>query len=72
MPCHKCDDLKSKYVSALARLRQLLTEFEQVPEPSLSEIDRLEKQRRAVDEAVKAFRTHLATHGNSEGASRCV
>lgn len=70
MPCHKCDDLKSKYVTALARLRQLLAEFEQLSDPSISDIDGLEEQRRAVDEAVQAFRAHLATHDPGEAAGQ--
>lgn len=69
MPCRKCDDLKSKYVSALDRLRQVLSEFEQISDPSLSDIERLEQRRRAVDQAVQAFRVHLVTHGDSKQAS---
>ncbi len=63
MPCRKCDDLRAKYGLALARLRNSLTEFEKLENPTLLDVDRLEQDRAAVDEAVRQLRDHLAEHG---------
>jgi len=48
---------------ALARLRNSLTEFEKLENPTLLDVDRLEQDRAAVDEAVRQLRDHLAEHG---------